>query len=39
MIDLVCWLTGLKPQTVSAFGNDKLTKKLDLRKKFNCNDF
>ena len=33
MIDLVCWLTGLKPQTVSAFGNDKLTKKTRFKKK------
>ena len=33
MIDLVCWLIGLKPQTVLAIGNDKLTKNTKFKKK------
>ncbi len=33
MIDLVCWLINLKPQTVLAIGNDKLTKNTKFKKK------
>ncbi len=33
MIDLVCWLIGLKPKTVLAVGNDKLTKNTKFKKK------
>lgn len=33
MIDLVCWLISLKPQTVLAIGNDKLTKNTKFKKK------
>ena len=32
IIDLIVWLTNLKPISVSAFGNDKLTKKTIFKK-------
>ena len=37
MIDLV-WLIGSRP-IYATYGNDKITKKLNLKKKLNCDGF